>query len=170
MITIRTARETDADKITTAEQQIAAAPGLLVPRPHEYNVSDIRSKISQLSSMEGGFYVVAESENEIVGHALLEPMGLEAIRHIARLSIAVHPGHQAKGIGDALLLNLMERAKNTSTSGRKLEKIELNVRATNARAIRLYQRHGFQIEGRLVRRIKCEDGSYIDDLVMGLWL
>lgn len=166
MITIRDALETDSSLLTAAEQSIAATPGFLVPRPHEYTEVDVRRKIAELSRRTNGKYIVAESNGAIVGHALLDPMGLEAIAHIVRLSIVVHAGHQTKGIGEAMIKHLITWAKAEPS----VEKIELNVRATNERAIRLYQRVGFQTEGRLRNRIKFSDGHYADDVLMGLWL
>ena len=166
MITIRDAIEADSVTLTAAEKLIAATPGFLIPRPHEYAEVDVRKKIEDLSRRTNGKYVVAESDGKIIGHALLDPMGLEAIAHITRLSIVVHPGYQAKGAGEALLKHLITWAKTEPS----VEKIELNVRATNERAIRLYERLGFQIEGRLKNRIKFPDGRYVDDVLMGLFL
>lgn len=48
----------------------------------------------------------------------------------------------------------------------RIEKVELRVRATNARAIALYKRFGFVEEGRFEKRIRLPDGSYIADLSM----
>lgn len=110
-------------------------------------------------------YLVAEYEGEIVGHAFLEPYTLQSLRHIADLNIAVHLGWQNKGIGRRLLEQLIDRAKKSSV----IEKIQLNVRASNIPAITLYKKMGFQEEGRLKNRVKVKD-RYIDDLIMGLEL
>lgn len=48
-----------------------------------------------------------------------------------------------------------------------LEKLCLQVFATNSRAIALYTSLGFVEEGRQVRDIKLETGDYIDVLMMG---
>lgn len=70
---------------------------------------------------------------------------------------------QRKGIGTKLLERVIEWAKNSHT----LEKIQLNVRASNLSAISLYKKMGFEEEGRLKNRIKIKD-RYIDDVIMGL--
>ncbi|MBW9053406.1 GNAT family N-acetyltransferase [Rhizobium mesosinicum] len=52
----------------------------------------------------------------------------------------VHPDHQGKGIGKALLLYLCELMK-----GQGLETARLDTHAKNSSAIRLYERCGFKI-------------------------
>ena len=42
----------------------------------------------------------------------------------------------------------------------RVEKIELLVRATNQRAIRLYRKLGFTEEGRFKQRVRLADGSF----------
>lgn len=59
------------------------------------------------------------------------------------LNIAVTPSHQRKGFARAMLRHLIEVA---SAEGRA--SITLEVRAGNARAIRLYEEHGFYTIGR----------------------
>ena len=48
-------------------------------------------------------------------------------------------------------------------------KMTLGVFATNARAIRLYRRLGFRVEGRL-RDQAVVEGRPVDELLMALWL
>ena len=47
-----------------------------------------------------------------------------------------------------------------------IERIELLCREGNTGALRLYQRLGFVIEGRFVRRVRLRDGTIEDDLAM----
>jgi putative acetyltransferase len=44
--------------------------------------------------------------------------------------------------------------------------VELLVRATNARALRLYERLGFGVEGRFRERVRLPNGEFIDDIAM----
>jgi ribosomal protein S18 acetylase RimI-like enzyme len=105
---------------------------------------------------------VAEQAGRVVGHVFLDPMPLQAISHVFRLTIVVHPGYQSQGIGNALMSELMDWAKQTP----RVRKIELLVRATNEKAIRLYSKFGFLEEGRFKDRVRLPDGSFIDDLAM----
>jgi RimJ/RimL family protein N-acetyltransferase len=161
---IRTATVEDAPLLAAAEIETARTPGLLVSKPEELNPDAFAARIAELEAPElRGRYIVACNErDEIVGHALLEPMPLARVAHVFRLTIVVHPGNTSQGVGRAMMSDLLEWAQRDS----RVEKIELLVRATNERAIRLYRSCGFVEEGRFASRIKLGDGSYIDDIGM----
>ena len=162
--TIRKATVEDAHAIVTAEKEIAETPGYFCSQPSELSEQNVIKTISSLADSEKGIYLVAERDGKIVGHAFLEPLHLKAICHVAELSIGVHHGWQEKGIGTALMEELIAWAKQSKT----IEKIELNVRASNDRAIALYKKMGFIEEGRLKKRIKINESQYIDDVLMAL--
>jgi RimJ/RimL family protein N-acetyltransferase len=157
---IRDACIEDAAILLAAEKETARTPGLLVSRPHELTRAAFEQKIDDLNA--SGRYIVAENDGKVVGHALLNPMPLEAIFHVFRLTIVVHPDYLDKGIGTALMRDLLAWAEQTPQVG----KIELLVRVTNERAIRLYSKLGFVEEGRFRNRVRMPDGSFVDDLAM----
>jgi RimJ/RimL family protein N-acetyltransferase len=164
---IRRACSQDAKILCNAEKYWAARPGHLVSLPEELNPESFARKIDELNGKPKGLYIVAESESGVImGHALLDPMGLSRLSHIARLTIVVHPGFTRKGVGHLLMEELVSWAKNTEN----LEKIELLVRATNEQAVSLYKKFGFVEEGRLRNRIRLNQEEHIDDLTMGLLL
>lgn len=162
---IRKATTTDAKALAQAEQYYAANPGFLVSNPQELPEEIFVKKIETLNCGEG-LYVVAERNGLIVGHALLDPMGLQNIAHIFRLTIVVHPNLTSQGVGNALMSHLILWAKENP----KAFKIELLVRSTNTRAISLYKKMGFIEEGRLTNRVRVSETEFIDDITMGLWV
>jgi RimJ/RimL family protein N-acetyltransferase len=157
---IRTATPADAEAIAAAEEQTRHTPGLLVGWPGEIPVEAYRSKIATLAT--DGRYIVAEEDDSLVGHALLEPMPMRANAHVFMLTIVVHPGHVERGIGRAMFGDLLDWAKHDMRVG----KIELNVRAGNLRAQNLYRSFGFVEEARFRNRVHRIDGKYEDDLGM----
>ncbi len=159
-VIIRAARIEDAAILVAAERATAEMPGLLVSRPYELIPENFEKKIAELAKI--GRYVVAEKDGNIVGHALLDPMPLEAISHVFRLTIVVHPGFLGQGIGTSLMRDLMEWANQSP----RVKKIELLVRATNARAIHLYSKLGFIEEGRFKNRVRLPDGELVDDIAV----
>lgn len=161
---IRSALPNDAEVIARAEDETAAArEGLLASGPGEIPVEAHRAWIEALA--EDGLYVVLEDEDRIVGHLFLARLGFAAVRHVVDLKVVVHPGCTDRGYGRRLMEHAIEWARRSP----EVEKIELKVRATNARAIHLYESLGFVTEGRLARRFKLE-GGYVDDVCMALFV
>ena len=164
--TIRDAQVEDAVKLAAAEREIAKIPGRLASRPHELKDEAFQEKIIALSKSETGKYIVIESNGAIVGHGLLDPFKLEVTAHAVDLTIAIHEGHQGKGLGKALLSHLIDWAK----SNPRIEKIMLHVRSSNESAISLYEKMGFIVEGVRVKQIKLGPNSYLDNIAMALWV
>jgi len=72
------------------------------------------------------------------------------------MNIAVSPSHRGRGIGTALLragLDHLRRVEATCA--------ELEVRTDNRSAIRLYERHGFQVAKRLPNYYQNGDDAYL---------
>jgi ribosomal-protein-alanine N-acetyltransferase len=111
----------------------------------------------ELAQAETRRYLVAEHAGRIVGYA-----GLMCIEPIADVqTIAVVPEQEGKGIGSALLGELIRESRL-----RHAEDVLLEVRADNPRAQQLYLRFGFeQIH---VRPRYYRDG--VDALIMRLRL
>ncbi|MCC6751872.1 MAG: GNAT family N-acetyltransferase [Deltaproteobacteria bacterium] len=166
LVTLRSARVEDAGILAQAERLIAATPGFLVSQPSELTDERFAQKIAVLSGADNGRYLVAETEGEIVGHGMLDPLPLAAVRHVAHLTLVVHPGWQRRGIGRSLLAGLIEWAKAAPA----VEKIELNVRSSNTPAQALYLSMGFTEMGRWRRRVKIAPGHYLDDVAMELFV
>ena len=165
-LSIRDARREDAPLVAAAERAIASVPGELASRPDEIDDDAVRKKILDLGGRVRGMYLVAEHEGTVVGHAFLEPLSLAATSHVVRLTIAVHEGHQRQGVGRALMDELLRWAR----SNPGVEKVELQVRSSNERAIALYRSLGFVEEGRKTRRLKIGPNEYLDDVYMALWV
>ena len=163
---IRAARPEDAPALAAAEREIARIPGRLARTPTEIDDAAICKTIRALADLRLGIYLVAEVAGALVGHAFLESLALGATAHVVRLSIAVHEGHQRKGVGTALMNALLRWARENP----RVEKVELHVRSGNAAAIALYRSLGFVEEGRKTRRLKLSASHYLDDIYMALWV
>ena len=103
-------------------------------------------------------------EQRIVGDASLKFNPQEALRHKAELGITVHDNHQNMGIGTALLNHLVNIARM-----KKLSKVWLQVSTDNDRAINLYKKAGFEIEGKLCKE-SYVNGKYRNEYRMALFL
>ncbi|MBS1845357.1 MAG: GNAT family N-acetyltransferase [Actinobacteria bacterium] len=76
--------------------------------------------------------------------------------------LAVDPARQGEGVGAALLDAAIARARELG-----MRRLVLRVLSGNAAARRLYEGRGFKVEGR-VREAFLLEGSYVDDLTMGI--
>jgi L-phenylalanine/L-methionine N-acetyltransferase len=77
--------------------------------------------------------------------------------HAAGLGMGIHDDWCGRGIGSRLLRELLTVADNWLD----LKRIELTVYVDNARAITLYERCGFAVEG-THRAFAFRDGAYVD--------
>lgn len=163
---IRCARSGDVQALCEAEREIVRRfDAMLVSDPDELSESAHVERI-ELQLQGRAKLLVAEVDSVVVAHASLYPMGLRRVAHVLRLDMCVHLGHWRQGLGSALLANLLEWARLHSGA----VKVELLVRSTNAAAVALYGRAGFVLEGRLANRVRLRDGTFVDDLSMGLLL
>jgi RimJ/RimL family protein N-acetyltransferase len=107
---------------------------------------------------------VALDGTQVIGWCDIFPHEWESFAHVGRLGMGVLPQHRGQGIGRRLAEKTIEIAKLIG-----LERIELDVYASNKPAIALYKSLGFALEG-LKRKGRKLDGIYDDVVVMGLLL
>ncbi|MGY3717593.1 N-acetyltransferase family protein [Sutcliffiella cohnii] len=110
--------------------------------------------------------LVAEVHNEIVGMLNATRSTRKRVQHLCQFGISIQEAYCNKGIGSQLITKLIEWAKQDEV----IEKICLEVFASNERAIYVYEKYGFVIEGMKKKHIKFEDGAYADEYNMGLFV
>jgi ribosomal protein S18 acetylase RimI-like enzyme len=100
-------------------------------------------------------------DGRLVGMArFVQDAGSDKERHKGSVyGMYVAPQAWGQGIGSALLEALLAHAAGV------VEQIRLGVVATNASAIRLYERHGFEIYGKEMHSLKTAAG-YADEVLM----
>jgi RimJ/RimL family protein N-acetyltransferase len=118
-----------------------------------------RSFDEELDSDTGATFL-AELDGQVVGI-----LGVSVCFGLADLGMMVLEGHRGQGIGRALLEACIDWAR-----GAGAHKVILQVWPHNAPAIALYERLGFQHEGRRVRHFRRRNGELWDALEMGLVL
>jgi putative acetyltransferase len=111
---------------------------------------------------DGLFGLVACVENEVVGQLDLYTFPHKPRRrHAGQIGMAVRDDWQGKGVGSALL----QAAIDLADKWLNLTRLELEVFVDNPPAIRLYEKFGFSIEGRMVN-FALRDGQFVDTYVM----
>lgn len=101
-------------------------------------------------------WFVAEVDGAVVGLAGLD-VGRGRLRHSGHLFVFVGRAFQGQGIGTRLLSTLLDLADNWLL----LRRVELTVLVENEGAKRLYERLGFEVEGR--RKMSIIAGGELQD-------
>ena len=124
------------------------------------NIDGIRS----LGPDDHNFVAVTgdgDGSERVIGMAKLKVFANPRMRHVGQLALMVHPDMQGMGVGSALMAALLDLADNWLM----LVRLELEVFTDNERAIRLYEKLGFEREG-LKRMSAVRGGRYVDEYVM----
>jgi L-phenylalanine/L-methionine N-acetyltransferase len=149
---IRAAAVADAEGICT----IANLPGFragTLRLPYQA-VAETRKWLENAEL--GSPQLVAILNGTIVGNANLRRFQGRR-QHVGTIGMGVHDGYAGRGIGSALLAELVDIADNWLN----IRRLELTVYTDNEPALRLYRRFGFVEEGTL-RDFAYRDGRYVD--------
>lgn len=111
---------------------------------------------------DGVHMLAITNENQVVGWCDITRIPWEGLRHVGRLGIGLLPSYRRQGYGQLLMDSAIEHARKVG-----VERIELEVFATNIAAVNLYKKLGFHQEG-LKQNFRKLDGSYDDSLIMSL--
>lgn len=105
---------------------------------------------------------VAVDGSTVVGWCDITPAWSHAIRHRGTLGMGVVAPYRSRGIGTRMLTACLAKART-----RGITRIELEARADNIAAIRLYEKTGFLQEARKRNALRF-DGVYYDCVQMSL--
>ncbi|NOH96063.1 GNAT family N-acetyltransferase [Vibrio sp. 99-70-13A1] len=109
--------------------------------------------IDRLSNIPTGVYsYVAEVEGKIVGNIGFQQNQRPRNQHMASFGMGVHDDFSGLGIGSKLLETVIELADNWLN----VHRIHIEAHCDNERAIALYKKFGFEIEG------EAKDNSFRD--------
>jgi RimJ/RimL family protein N-acetyltransferase len=117
-------------------------------------------------SADDKYAYVAEIDNEIVGTFYIKSNQPDLGSHVANAGYLVHPNHRGKGIAEKLCRFSLEKARRL---GFKAMQFNIVI-STNEVAIRVWQKCGFEIVGRLPKAFQHQKLGLVDALVMYQWL
>ncbi|WP_404432072.1 GNAT family N-acetyltransferase [Sutcliffiella horikoshii] len=161
---IRVARIEDAEALLKHAKKVYGEGRNLLTAPEEFKVT-VEQEVEWLKdNMEKGHLtLVAEQDSKIVGMLNATKGSRKRVKHICMFGISIQEEHCNNGLGSKMIHRLLEWAKKD----KDIEKVCLEVFTHNERAIHVYEKLGFKVEGRKERHVKFEDGTYSDELIMG---
>jgi RimJ/RimL family protein N-acetyltransferase len=158
---IRRATAADAADLLALQRRLDAQSSYMMLEPGERG--DDTSRLQQrLSGQrdEGSFDLVAEEDGGLAGWLSVEVLPYRRARHVGYLVLGVDANQTGRGLGGALLAEAVAEARR-----RGLRRLELTVMTDNLRALGLYLRAGFAVEG-LRRQSVMRDGELVDEYYM----
>lgn len=167
-VEIREARPEDAEKLIAFIQRASQEPNIgILTGPGEFNISveEEQQFLLDHAERDNSIFLLAVVEGEIVGALSCTGGKRRATRHNTTLGITVDKDWRDLGVGSALMQRALDWAKGTGV----VTRVELEVFVNNPRAIHVYEKCGFQIEGRR-RNAFYRNGEYIDGLIMAVLL
>jgi RimJ/RimL family protein N-acetyltransferase len=124
-----------------------------------------REHIRRVNAHPNAYALIAEHEDDVIGFLSVEPGRRRKINHVVELGMSVSEDWRGKGVGKALLENVVQWVKSRES----IRKITLNVFSENVAALNLYSGAGFVEEGRLKDHVHL-DGGYQDLVLMARYL
>lgn len=161
-ITLRNATPADAERFIALQRQLYSETEFMLYAPADYDATpeSVAGWISRVEKSSSSRIIVASDADEIVGFIGVMGTDIPRRRHAAQIVVGVLRAYWGRGIGKMLF---DEAARWAGTEG--ISRLELGVMTHNARAIALYVRQGFGIEGTR-RRAYFIDGKPADEHVM----
>ena len=155
-LSIRPAGAADADGIwEVLEPVLRAGEAYALPRDMA------RAEALVYWQLPSHSVFVAEDEGKVVGTYFLCPNQQGGGAHVANCGYASHAEYRGRGIARAMCAHSLDEAR-----ARSFRAMQFNfVVSTNEAAVRLWQRMGFAIVGRLPKAFRHPSLGYVDALV-----
>ncbi|MGE1032045.1 N-acetyltransferase family protein, partial [Bacillus sp. GKis3/1] len=162
--TVRSAAETDAEQLSEIRVQIDGETENMDREAGEGFIDKIGfQKIIKTDSDETkNLFLVAEVHNRIVGFSRCEGSNLKRLSHKVEFGVCILKEFWGYRMGKSLLQQSIHWADEN-----EIKKISLQVLETNEKAIQLYKKLGFEIEGILKNDKKLSDEKYYNTVLMG---
>lgn len=167
VLLIREALVEDARPLLNYIEEISGESDFLSFGLGEFELTEAEEEtfLRKCLDSENQLYILGLIDNMIVSTLGFSAGRRPRLRHSGEFGMAVRKQYWGLGIGSLMLDALIDWAR----ASRIVKKINLRVRTDNQRAIRLYKRKGFVIEGTISREIFL-GGKYFDHHWMGLEL
>lgn len=159
---IRSIELDDAREVINLYQQLSSESNYILYRQNENNLSvqSFRKLITNWKTNNSGSILIAIIDGEIGGAISILGNTVPSTKHVASITMGVLEKFCNHGIGTSLI---HEAEKWANTKG--ITRLELSVIKTNKKAISLYERFGFTVDGQRIKSVKI-NSDYVDEFYM----
>lgn len=156
-VTIRRAAAADLKGYLDLREAVAEERMWIATEPPVTDRDETGRRVAESMGLDHRLVLVADSGERIVGS-----LSADETRGRVSLGMMVAGDWRRRGVGAGLLDECLAWANE-----RGAHKATLEVWPHNTAAVALYQRYGFQVEGRLRRHYRRKSGELWDALIMG---
>ena len=163
-LVIDRARGADGDDVLELYLGVLAEERWFIASPDELLLDGEAqgAYITWLNRQDNGVFLTGRLGGELVGALKITGGELRRARHVGRLEVWVGERWRGAGVGLALL----EAGVRWAEENPRLSKLSLCVFDDNPRAIHLYERLGFVVEGHRQGEYRERDGRLRGDVLM----
>lgn len=157
---IRELNPTDAEKFLAMNKQLDQETSFMLYEPDERQttVEQQQKMLERLSKQERSqFWIVEDDKENLGGFLAIIGQSNWRNRHSAYIVIGILKAYQGQGLGKKLFYQMEEWAKE-----KEFHRLELTVMKHNNRALQLYLKMGFEIEG-VKRNSLRVNGEFVDE-------
>jgi RimJ/RimL family protein N-acetyltransferase len=165
---VRCPREDEAEYVRANVKATFATTDSVLTCPDEFKLTaeEEAKFIKERAQSPTGLFLIAEvvhnSAREFAGCAGLDPIPKRRAQHNVTLGIMTGGAFRGLGVGHCMMQAMMDFAREHPI----IRRVQLEVLEANDRARRLYERHGFVVEGRRIGCFQRTPGVFENDLIM----
>ncbi len=163
---MKVATEEDAAALLEHSKKVRGETDFLLTYPEEFTmtVDEEKEMLNTFRKTKNQFILCVYYKDCIIASAGIMPvMEKKKVLHRASFGVCVEKEHWQQGIGKKLMENSVLLAFQAG-----YEQIELGVFAVNIRAKEMYEKFGFREWGKIPSAYRLKNGSYRDEILMGL--
>jgi RimJ/RimL family protein N-acetyltransferase len=167
VLIIREALPQDAPRVIAFAEATSRESDFLSFGPGEFGYTDAQERvfIRDCEASNLRLFLLGEIDDELVSVLTFSAGDRPRNRHSGEFGVSVRKAAWGRSIGSLMIDSLISWAR----SGGVITKLNLRVRTDHTRAIDLYTRKGFTVEGTITRAVRI-NGQYFDQSWMGLML
>lgn len=167
-IILRSCSYDDAYEFLDFFKQVSGESENMVRYPEEINIAPEKEAqiLERIANSYDQWSIGLFNGKELIGNINFGCVGNRIkIKHRASFGITIKKDYWNLGLGTLLISEMLEILNDKG-----YEQVELEVLASNASAIHLYEKMGFKECGRIPHGIKLKNGEYVDLISMNKFL